>query len=387
MKNSIYLLMLVLIVSCKNKDSEKKPTTQNDSRVALLDSIYTQMYNNNEFNGNVLIAEKGTVLFEKSYGTANKKIKEKLNNNTVFELASVSKQFTAMAIVLLEKQGKLEYEDEISKYIPELQYYKDVKIEHLLYHTSGLPDYFELLETYWDKEKIATNKDIINLFMQHTPDFDYEPNTDYEYSNTGYMLLGTIVERASGMDYELFLKENIFEPAEMDKSLVYRRRYAPRNIENIAQGYLYSDSLKIKVLPDEKGNEDLIYFADGVFGDGMVNSTTIDLLKWDRILYGNTLINDLDRERIFNSYKFYDSIPTGYGYGWFIENDENFGKYVKHSGGWPGFVTHIERHLDTEKVIIVLQNVMFHRPKIPLKSTRKVLYGIPLKDNEASTEK
>ncbi len=387
MKNSIYLLMLVLIVSCKNKDSENKPTTQSDSRVALLDSIYTQMYNNNEFNGNVLIAEKGTVLFEKSYGTANEQTKEKLNNNTVFELASVSKQFTAMAIVLLEKQGKLEYEDEISKYIPELQYYKDVKIEHLLYHTSGLPDYFELLETYWDKEKIATNKDIINLFMQHTPDFDYEPNTDYEYSNTGYMLLGTIVERASGMDYELFLKENIFEPAIMDKSLVYRRRYAPRNIENIAQGYLYSDSLKIKVLPDEKGNDDLIYFADGVFGDGMVNSTTKDLLKWDRILYGNTLINDLDRERIFNSYKFYDSIATGYGYGWFIENDENFGKYVKHSGGWPGFVTHIERHLDTEKLIIVLQNVMLDRPKIPLKSTRKVLYDIPLEDNEASKEK
>lgn len=386
MKNSIYILILVLIVSCKNKDSEKTATIQNDSRVALLDSIYTELHNNNEFNGNVLIAEKGTVLFEKSYGMANVETKAKLNSNTVFELASVSKQFTAMAIVLLEKQGKLEYEDELSKYIPELQFYKDVTIEHLLYHTSGLPDYFQLLETYWDKEKIATNKDVINLFMLHQPDYDFEPNTDYEYSNTGYMLLATIIERASGINYEAFLKEKIFEPAKMDKSLVYRRRYAPKNIENIAQGYLYSDSLNTKVLPDVKGNESLIYYADGILGDGMVSSTTKDLLKWDRILYKNKLINDLDRERIFNSYKFYDSIPTGYGYGWYIENDENYRKYVKHSGGWPGFVTHIERHLDTEKLIVVLQNVMLDRPKIPLKTTRKILYKIPFQENNISPE-
>ena len=380
MKNSIYILILVLIVSCKNKDLEKTATIQNDSRVALLDSIYTELHNNNEFNGNVLIAEKGTVLFEKSFGMANVETKAKLNSNTVFELASVSKQFTAMAIVLLEKQGKLEYEDELSKYIPELQFYKDVTIEHLLYHTSGLPDYLQLLETYWDKQKIATNRDVINLFMLHQPNYDFEPNTDYEYSNTGYMLLATIIERASGMNYELFLKEYIFKPAKMNESLVYRRRYSPKNIENIAQGYLYSDSLKIKILPDELANEGLIYYADGIMGDGMVNSTTKDLLKWDRILYENTLINNLDKERIFNSYKFYDSIPTGYGYGWYIENDETYGKYVKHSGGWPGFVTHIERHLDNDKLIVVLQNVMLDRPKIPLKTTRKILYSIPLED-------
>ncbi|MDY3319134.1 serine hydrolase, partial [Riemerella anatipestifer] len=110
-------------------------------QVKLLDSLFTTLYEKKAFNGNVLIAEKGNIVFEKSYGYADESAKRKLDKNTIFELASVSKQFTAMGIVILQKQGKLNYDDKISKYIPELAFYGDISIRNLLNHTSGLPDY------------------------------------------------------------------------------------------------------------------------------------------------------------------------------------------------------------------------------------------------------
>src|SRR5690606_36990344 len=137
---------------------------------------------------NVLIAEKGNIIFEKSYGLANEETGQKLNPQTVFELASVSKQFTAMGIVLLAKQGKLNYDDKMAKHIPELDFYGDITIRYLLHHTGGLPDYMELFEKHWDKTKFAVNQDIVNLMATHKPAVLFQPNEKYEYSNTGYAL-------------------------------------------------------------------------------------------------------------------------------------------------------------------------------------------------------
>lgn len=117
-----------------------------NKQVAKLDSVFSSLAAKKQFNGNVLIADKGNVIFEKSYGLADEAIKRKLNENTIFELASVSKQFTAMGIVILKKQGKLNYDDKISKYIPELTFYKDISVRNLLNHTSGLPDYMIFLK-------------------------------------------------------------------------------------------------------------------------------------------------------------------------------------------------------------------------------------------------
>ena len=130
----------------------------------VIDNYMNELYQSGDFNGNVLIADKGTVVYEKSFGLANEKTHEKLNLQTCFELASVTKQFTAMGIVQLQKSGKLSYADKISKYIPELSFYNDVTILNLLTHTGGLPDYMDLMEKEWDKTKIATNGDVIKLF-------------------------------------------------------------------------------------------------------------------------------------------------------------------------------------------------------------------------------
>lgn len=342
---------------------------------ARFDSLYLSLFKAGKFNGNVLIAEKGKIIYEKSFGFADFKTGRKLNRNSVFELASVSKQFTAMGIVLLEKQGKLKYEDELALYIPELGSYKGITIHHLLRHTSGLPDYMGLCEKNWDKSKIAVNQDVINLFQQLKPKADFAPDEKWEYSNTGYLLLATIIERVSKKSFADFLKENIFNPLKMKNSLVYRSRYQPQLIKNYAKGYAL-DSLKGKILPDELGKAYYTYYLDGIVGDGMVNSTLEDLLKWDRALYTDQLINAEDKKKIFSSVKTNTGTDTHYGYGWALEDNEIYGKIAAHSGGWAGYITYIERHLDQDKTIIILQN--YDEVSIPVKNTRNILYNRPI---------
>ncbi|GGE51854.1 hypothetical protein GCM10011413_17740 [Pedobacter psychrotolerans] len=325
------------------------------------------------FNGNVLIADKGKIIFEKSYGLANEKTEQKINNQTIFELASVSKQFTAMGIVLLEKQGKLNYDDNISKYIPELSFYGNISIKNLLNHTGGLPDYIEIFENKWDKTKFATNQDIVNIFAKYRPKVIFQPGEKYEYSDTGYTLLGLIIEKVSKKTFGQFLSENIFQPLKMKNTFIYRSRFEPKKIENYALGYV-TDSLGHKVLPDSFGKEFYTYYLDGIVGDGTVNSTTEDLLKWDRALYTDKLIDSKDKELIFNSAKTKDGKETNYGFGWFIGNSKKYGKIVYHTGGWPGYSTFIERHLDNDKTIIMLQNNSDSKINSSLQKVRTILY-------------
>ena len=338
------------------------------------DSLFTALHQKKAFNGNVLIAERGNILFEKSYGLANEDSKQKLNTQTVFELASVSKQFTAMGIVLLAKQGKLNYDDKISKFIPELGFYGDITIRQLLHHTAGLPDYMELFEQHWDKTKFAVNQDIVNLMAMHKPAVLFQPNEKYEYSNTGYALLGLIIEKASKKSFANYLKDNIFTPLKMKNTLVYRSRYAPQKIDNYALGYV-SDSLGRKVLTDSFGKSFYTYYLDGIVGDGMVNSTLGDLLLWDRALYTDKLVNSTDKSLLFTSVKTTDGNETNYGFGWAIKQDEKYGKIVNHSGSWAGYITFIERHLDHDKTIILLQNNETVLTVIPVSDVRKILYN------------
>lgn len=374
-----YLLGLsigvICLTSCTvNKEVAKTKPALSEKGMKL-DTLFSELYEKGSFNGNVLVAESGNIVFEKSYGLANEQSNVPLNHNTVFELASVSKQFTAMGIVQLEKEGKLSYEDEVSKYIPELKDYKGITVKNLLNHTGGLPDYMELSDTIWDKSKIATNQDILDIFQKNTPKKLFEPNEKWAYSNTGYLVLATIIERVSGKDFGNYLAEKIFKPLEMKNTFVYRRRFAPKKIENYAHGYIYSDSLKKKILPDDLGNAFYVVYLDGIVGDGMVNSNLRDLLKWDRALYTNKLINDEDRNLIFSSATTKDSKPTDYGFGWMIDSTKTYGKIVSHSGGWAGYISYIERHLDHDKTIIILQNNSLSETETPIKNTRRILYN------------
>ena len=156
-------IILFVLLSCVYKAGAQ------DHRMQKVDSLFTALFNKQEFNGNVLIAEKGYILYQKSFGLRDEAQNLPLDDNSIFELASVSKQFTAMGIVLLEQKGKLKYDDPISKYIPELSSYKGITIRQLLNHTGGLPDYMQLIGTKGDTTKINTNKDIIALFAKEKP--------------------------------------------------------------------------------------------------------------------------------------------------------------------------------------------------------------------------
>jgi CubicO group peptidase (beta-lactamase class C family) len=361
--------------------------TFGQNKVQKIDSFLTSFYNSGNFNGNVLIAEKGEVIYKKSFGFSNESTKEKLNDNSIFELASVSKQFTATAIVILKEKGKLSYEDKVSKYIPELSKYSNITIRNLLNHTGGLPDYMEVMDSTFDKNKIATNKDIISTFAKLKPPVLFEPNTKWEYSNTGYALLASIIEKVSGMSYGDYLHNAIFKPLNMTNTFVYRRRYAPKKITNYAYGYVYSDSLKKYVLPDDTKETNIVVWLDGIVGDGTVNSTIVDLLKWDRALYGDKLVSKKSKKEIFDSSALNDKSKTDYGFGWFIEDNGVYGNLVKHTGGWPGYRTVIERHTQNDKTIIVLLNYISDNTYIPVTDLRKMLYNIePVNFVELKTE-
>jgi CubicO group peptidase (beta-lactamase class C family) len=350
--------------------------TFGQDRVKRIDSLLNAMYAQQKINGNFLIAEKGTVIYQKSFGLANEETKEPLNENSIFELASVSKQFTAMAIAILQEKGKLNLNDKMSKFIPELAFYDHITIKNLVHHTSGLPDYMELMETRFDKSKIATNKDIIALFAKEQPKLLFDTNTKWEYSNTGYALLATIIEKASGMSYGDYLQKAIFTPLKMTNTFVYTRRYAPKKVSNYAYGYVYSNELKKHVLPDDLAETKVVVWLDGIVGDGTVNSTANDLLIWDRALYTNQLLPKSGMEQIFTAGTLADGSATKYGFGWMLDNHPDFGKTASHSGGWPGYKTHIDRHLDNDKTIIILSN--HEEATLPINSLRSILYNKPL---------
>jgi len=392
MKKIIILLTtLFLILACASKENTKKGAlkfeVEENYKSQKLDSVYSAHFERNEFNGNVLVAEGGKIIFQNSYGIANEETNEKLNIKTSFELASVSKQFTAMGIVQLQKEGKLSYDDPISKYVPELKHYVGVTIKNLLIHTSGLPDYMSIMDENWDKSKIATNEDVIEIFEKLKPEKEFEPNQKYGYSNTGYLLLGTIIERVSGKSFEQYLDEKIFIPLKMHNTFIYQRRYNPKKVKNYASGYIYSDSLKQNILPDSKGKDFYNVYLDGVFGDGMVNSNLHDLLIWDRALYGNKLINDEDRRLIFASYKTEANEETNYGFGWQVSEDSIYGKRVLHGGRWAGYITWIERHIDNDKTIIQLINIENKITTSPAKYARKILYNQPIEKRFSLPEK
>lgn len=347
MKKGFYVFAWLLLMACTKE--------KQDDRLQVIDTFMQGQAEHFKFNGNVLIAEKGKVLYQKSFGVRNFYTQEPLNDSTVFELASVSKQFTAMGILLLEKQGKLSLTDSLRHYFPELPY-GNISIHQMLTHTSGLPEYESTMDAKWDHKKIAFNSDMIRFLSQEKPPVHFKAGTKWEYSNTAYALLASIIEKASGVTYKDFLATNVFEPLGMKHTRVYNTRRSGERLENYAYGFIWSDSLTQYVLPDSIPNYDFVYFMDGIQGDGVVNSTTGDLLKWDRALANKTLIGEESISKMISPQALSDTISkVHYGYGVFVGKNE-VGSFIGHSGGWPGYATNLSRYTDHDRTIIILSN-------------------------------
>lgn len=351
------------------------PAVAQPSPAKQLDSLFNKLEKENSFNGNVLVARNDTVIFQRSVGFTDERAKQMLGANSVFELASVSKQFTAMGILLLQQKGKLQLEDSLRAFFPELPY-SGITVRHLLQHTSGLPDYMELFQAGWDSTRIATNKDMITMLATRKPAALFAPGEKWEYSNTGYALLASIIEKVSGQSFTRFLEASIFKPLGMKHTQVFRRRYEKRSLPDYAYGHVQDPVSGKYMLPDSTAaTATMVYTLDGIVGDGCVNSTTGDLFRWSRALDENRLVDKSTMEAIRTPGKLNNGKAHQYGYGWMIGENKYAGRFMNHSGGWPGYRTFIEKHPATGTLIIVLTN--YEKGSLPVNRINKILYNIP----------
>jgi CubicO group peptidase (beta-lactamase class C family) len=256
--------------------------------------------------------------------------------------------------MMLNEEGKLNYDEPIEKYIPGLPY-KSITIRNLLNHTSGLPDYQAIMDEHWDKTKVASNNDIIEYLKKYHPANLFEPNDKYEYSNTGYVLLATIVEKASGKDFISFCRERIFTPLRMTSSDI-RSLEEKKRIENFAIGHIYVKEKNRFIRADSFPSSNYTIWLGNRKGPGRISSTSSDLLKWDQALYSELLLKKETLDEAFSPAHLKNDSLSQYGFGWMLKQDDRLGKVVYHDGDNPGYKTIIVRYLDQKKTIIVLCN-------------------------------
>jgi len=343
-----YLFIISGSISCGNSSSSKPKSTKKK-----IDELVSKYHEIGQFNGCLLVVENGKVIYNKAFGVANFETGEPLTIDYRFRLASVTKQFTGMAIMILKEEGKLDFDDNIQKYLPDLPY-ENVTIRNLLTHTSGLPDYLGLMDKYWDtahiditEKKVATNSDALEFLIKYHPPIEFVPGERYAYSNTGYNMLALIVEKASGMTYHDFMQTNIFGPLGMTSSFV-----------NTSDGILPEENRAIGFRLNPDGitfeNSDF-HYQNGVFGDGGIYTTTGDMFKWDQAIYNGTLVSKETWDQATSPTILNDNSPENYGFGWSLIPMEN-GLVVAHGGGWVGFRTFNLVDLENKNAVVQLCN-------------------------------
>jgi CubicO group peptidase (beta-lactamase class C family) len=342
-----------------------------------LDRELERLASEGHLSGNLLLAEGDHILLRKSYGYADFENRVPLREDAVFELASVSKQFTAAAVSLLVADGKLELDAPVKKYLPELTAYPELTTRQLVHHTGGLPDYMSAAGEIKELPEFVTNDFVLAYLRDRQPAADFTPGQQFEYSNTGYLLLASLVERVSGQSFPQFLRQRLFEPLGMNDTQVYRRRYeAHRSVDRFVPGHVWDGQQY--TIPDSLPNYAFVHLLDGIYGDGMVNSTLDDLYRWDRALARG---NFLDTALLFTPGITSAGDTTEYGFGQGIRQHPTYGYTISHSGGWPGVATYLYRFPETDRVLIFLRNDGGGRDSriTALRSALLALHGMPLK--------
>jgi CubicO group peptidase (beta-lactamase class C family) len=352
---------------------------------ALLDKIHRE----EAFSGNVLIAEKGKIVYAKSFGYANAETKTPLTEDSIFLVGSVAKTFTAAAILKLKEQGKLNLDDGITKYLPELSY-KNVTLRHLLTHTSGLPEYQspEIIKEI--REKGAGNSELIDVFARLNPKLHFAPGSKWDYSNTNYILLALVVEKASRKSFPQFLRENIFVPARMTRSFVLLENVPETLKKDIAAGYRFVSPLATLPVNVETlaGARSAYATKRGLYGAGNLYSTTGDLFRFHaalqrgKILHKQSLAEMYSPQKLssgenYNSF-FRTNYPAKIALGWFVADDEAKGGIVYHPGGDIGYVSYFLRNTTRDQAVVILSNIELLRHYTPT-ALMRILNDEPFK--------
>ncbi len=298
---------------------------------------YEKLLGRTGFNGSVLIAKNGQIVFEEYKGLSNFKTKDSITYYTPFHLASISKTFTGMAILKLWEQGRLSLDDSLQQYFPELPYH-GITVRMLLSHRSGLPNYLYFMDSVWDKKQKATNQDVLDFMIEHKPAVAANPGRSFNYCNTNYILLALILEKITHTAYPQFMKDSLFTPLGMNSSFVF-------SIKDTS-----------KYVPTYAGNRPYpMDHLDCTYGDKNVYSTVRDLLLWDKSLYQHSYLTAATLDSAFVPRSNEKRSMHNYGLGWrlFYNSTDTV---IYHNGKWHGSNTVFNRLVQDTATIIILGN-------------------------------
>ena len=305
----------------------------------------------------LLVVHDGHILHARGYGLADVEAAREITPMTSMRMGSVSKQFTALAAVTLAADGTLSLDDPVRKHF-DAAVFEGITIKHLLQHTSGLAEYFEVFQEEWDRSKVAVNDDVVGWYMDNDPEGFFAPGEDWKYSNGGYSVLASIVAKTSGQSLPELTRSRIFGPLGMSSSLFFNLA-EPEPIPSRAFCYSVEEGEASQV----DGN-----YLNGIVGEGGLYTTLLDYARWDQALFGDELvprqwIAEAFRPAVLSSGEVvqrdsYESLgygPMGYGYGWGVSlRDDD--RVVVHAGGWYGTRTLTIRHIDVPYTIAIFSN-------------------------------
>ncbi len=341
MKHQFYSLLIVLLIftSCSNRS--KTELGKKSIQPQQLDSLFNFSHSNGMFNGAVLVTKNDSVIYKESFGYANEETKEKITPESVFYIASVSKQFTAMGIMMLQEKNKLSFDDKIKDFFPDYpDYLKNITIRQLLNHTSGLTD------TEYYKLTNPSNKDVLEIILKQGS-LELENGKTFRYSNSGYVMLALIIQKISNKSIDQFFNQEIFETLEM-KNTTATKSVAENNSKKV-NGYNLI-------------NKKIVY-KSSVIGPGGIYSTLNDLEKWNKALNTNKLISKKTLNEAFKNGKLNEGSISinmngqeyGYGFGW-MPYEKDGKKYVQHDGTVESYRSLIKKNLTDRYDYIFLTN-------------------------------
>jgi len=354
-------MITLMFAACSNTNSannDPKVRTLSDEKKDSLLLVYNpakedkfianfveRLHKRAGFNGNVLVAKEGKIIYQKAIGWADYLHRDSLKIKSEFELASVTKPFTGVAIMQLIENGKLTLEDDVKKFFPEFPY-EGINIRLLLTHRSGMMNYVYFTDNIWkDKKKPMSNMDVMRLIAEHKPARYAAPDTRFHYNNSNYMVLASIIEKVTGKTYADYMMENVFKPAGMKNTHVYSTTvYKKPPVDVIG----HDRTFRYSVVQN---------FLDGPVGDKGIYSTIHDLVLYDNALRNGRL---LKKATLDSAYKGRNKPVNGhfnYGYGWRVFEGDNNRRVVYHTGWWHGFRHIYVRDLDKKIVVVFLGNL------------------------------
>lgn len=311
----------------------------------LVDGLYNRLNNESNPGIAILVAKDGKIIYDKGYGYADIEHKMKITPQTKFRIGSITKQFIAAGILKLQEEGKLNVQDKLSKYFPDFQRAGEVNIHQLLTHTSGIHSFTNKDSFLVDVLNPVTNEKLLNYFKNDP--YDFNPGDRYQYNNSGYFLLGYIIEKITGDTYGNYLRKQFFEPIGMTNTGVHSPKL---NLTNEALGYEKADNTYKRALN---------WNMDWAGGAGSLYSTTEDLFKWNEALFSNKILKSESLKAAFKPVVLKNgSMPPGiqYGYGWGL-NEYRGVSSIGHSGGLHGFISQLMRIPKENMTVIMLTNV------------------------------